>query len=172
MIRLWEEKDSIQLRKLLKAFLESQVAFGAQILPTERNIQWYLQLGLEQAKNGDPHLVWEENGEILAFLQMGRALNDLDVVLKSAEIFSMFTTQKARGRFLSIHLIREAGRISAEKGYERGYSTILMGNRKEMNNMFHNPSIWPTNLICEWRLQTDAQFEGKELVNLTERKVA
>lgn len=172
MIRFWKERDSVQLRKLLKAFLESQLEFGAQILATENNIQWYLQLGLEQAKAGDPHLVWEENGEILAFVQFGKPFNCLDTRMKSAEMFSMFTAPKARGRFLSIHLIREAGRIIAERGYERGYSTILMGNRKEMNNMFHNPSIWPTNLICEWRLQTDAQFEGKELVNLTERKVA
>lgn len=172
MISFWEQRHSIQLRKLLKNFLESQIPFGAQILASENNVSWYLQLGLSQARDGDPHLVWEEDDEILSFIQFGGTSHSLEFRTKSAEIFTMYTVPKARGRFLSIHLIREAGEIIAKKGYERVYSTIMTANRKELNNMFHNPSIWPMNVICEWRLENDAQFEGTDLVRLTERQVA
>lgn len=172
MIRFWEKRDSIQLRKLIATYIESQDPFGGQILPVKENIDWFLQLGYEQVALGQPHLVYEEDRKILAYIQMGECISALKLRDKTIEIFAMFTVPEVRRRFLSIELLREAGKIIAKLGFTRGISSVLISNEKMWKNMFYNPAIWPTRIFFEWRIDCDPQVENGELVNFVERKAS
>jgi hypothetical protein len=172
MIRLWQQKDVIQLRHLIKAFLENQAKYGSRILPSENNIRYYLQVGYFQIEEGDPHLVFEEDGKILGFIQLGRVLTQLEIRGKTAELFTMYTIPEARGRFINIQLIRDMGIMAVNRGYTHIYSSILCGNSKALKNVFHNPAIWPTSVYCEWDLSADVQFQDGELLKVLDKRSA
>lgn len=172
MIRFWEQKDVIQLRKLIKALLENQHKHGSRILPSNNNVSYYLKLGYFQVQNGDPHLVYEEDGEILGYVQLGEVISELEYRGKTAEFFAMYTKPEVRGRFINIELIRELGLRAISRGFTHIISSVMCSNEKALRNFFHNPAIWPTSVNLEWYLAHDPQLENGELVKLTERKSA
>lgn len=159
MIRFWEPRDIIKLRKMIYSFIESQAYFGGEVLPNEENVRFFLDLGYGQIQqNNDPHLVYEEDGDIIAFIQIGEANSSLIRKHKTCELFSMYTKPEHEHRFISIELIRACAAPLVRNGYVRGYSTVLLSNRKIQKNMFYNPAMWPTRLFVEWDLDSDPQF--------------
>lgn len=171
MIRLWEQRDIIQLRKLIVSFIEDQNRHGCDIELCDENVNFYLRLGFEQSKLGQPHLVYEEQGRILAYIQLGECLFILKFRKKTAELFSIFTLPEARHRFLSIELIREGAQKIVELGFEKIYSTVFLSNYTMLKNVFYNPAIWPMSVRAEWDIANDAQFQQGQLVSPI-RKIA
>jgi len=173
MIRYWEQRDSIYLRKLILSLLKNQHKFGSRILPTERNVNWYLQIGFRQIEaNQDPNLVYEEEGEILGFVQLGAIADELDSIGKTAEFFGMYVKPEARGRFINIELIREMALLAIKKGYTNIRSAVMCSNAKVLNNFFINPSIWPTSVNLEWNLENDPQLQDGEFIKFLERRAS
>lgn len=163
MIRLWEFRDSISLRKLIRAFIIDQNKLGSDIAPSEENVTTFLNIGFHQSGQGQPHLVFEEKGKILGFSQMGEALYSIKFRAKTAEFFSIYVVPEERHKFVSIELIRRGGEILASLGFERLYSTVFLTNPTMLKNTFINPSIWPIAVRVEWLISADPQFEGSKL---------
>jgi len=159
MIRQWQEKDSIVLRDLIKNFLLSQESFGSGVLPSENNISYYLLLGYDQIKrNNDPHLLWEESGEILAYLQLGKEESIFEKKYKACEVFALYVRPKVEHRFLGTQLFQASMEYIVRNKYIRFSSTVMLENTRMLKNMFINPAIWPTRVVLEGDVRIDSQF--------------
>lgn len=170
MIRQWQTKDAIKIRSLIKAFLTSQDFLGGEVPPTENNVNYLLFVGYDQiAKNNDPHLVYEDAGELIAYIQMGQVFNGLERKQKTCELFGIFVKPEYEHRFISVELIREAANYMLVNGYKKCFSNVVLSNTKMLRNMFYNPAIWPTKVLLEWDITADPQFT-EQGIQVLERK--
>ena len=170
MIRQWQVKDSVRLRELIRGYLTSQNFLGGDVAPTERNINHYLLCGFEQIrKNNDPHLVWEEDGDLLGYIQLGKVEGSFDRFHKTCEVFAMYVKPGQEHRFIGTQLFQACMPYMQKNGYTRAYSMVIASNRRMLDNMFINPAIWPTKIFLEWDVRNDEQFTDEGIKPLERR---
>ena len=175
MVRQWEIRDSVKLRGLIRDFLFSQQEYGSGILASEQNISFYLSLGFEQIKtNNDPHLVCEEDGELIGFVQAGQILNILERTHKTCEILSLYVKPKYEHKFIGTLLFQAMLPYLQRNKYIRTISHVMLANQRMLKNMFINPAIWPIHVTLEGDCRFDEQFvdfENCGELRPTERRV-
>jgi hypothetical protein len=149
-IRPWRPGDINQIKFMIKQLLTSQLKYGNDILPTNKNINHFWEMGLEFSRNGEPTMVVElPDHRLVSYLQCGPILDDLDLAYKTMFLYGTYTlpSQESQGWFLL--QIREAGAAAVRLGYKMGKTLVYLPNRRPLELAFAGDS-WPLSVNLVW----------------------
>lgn len=118
-IRPWQPSDASQLVPMIQACLEDTAAVGADWAPTPHNVDLMLKLGLMWAERGDPSLVLESQGEILAYTLWGELPSELDTMHRSCAALGTYVVERVRRLGIAQALRNEAIARAKRAGYDR-----------------------------------------------------
>lgn len=162
IIRPWKLGDAPQLRSMIRQFLKSQLAMGGDVLASDANVEFFLRIGLEAARRGEPSLVAEENGKILAYLEVAEQIPPYQIKERMLMMWGMFTLPSHRSQFLNVQLLREAAELCRkQKKFKRGTSIVYLQNRRVLETMFYGDT-WPVSVILEWRMDAESEWTGSD----------
>ena len=70
-IETWNAAHRAALAPMIKAFLQTGVERGGDVLATDRNVEWLFNVGLVLSMHGDPCLIATHHDEIVAYIEWG-----------------------------------------------------------------------------------------------------
>lgn len=150
-LRPWSQDDAPWLRTSLRQFVEANLARGGDFLPTERNIETLLTLGLEGAQAGYPCYIATRDAMPIAFVLWCPApgAETLDCRWKTIVAYASFTAPEARGNGVAGALRQGALARTKALGFTRIMGPVALSNEKGMQE-FVRQGAWPTH--AQWEI--------------------
>lgn len=148
----WSPAYSEWLRGAIRQFFEVGLTRGGDILPTERNIDLYLKIGLDGAAKGDACLLALVNDRPVAYVMWVGSPPILDTRHKVVNAIGSYTEPAFRNRTIATALREEAIRISKARGYGKAVGPVLNTNARGIREFCTAYNAWPVSTNFEMEL--------------------
>lgn len=148
--RSWKEQDREWLYGALESFLKETSQAGGDVLPTNRNINAYIELGLRRAGLGDPCFVGFLGNRPVGFVfWVGNQNSDLDERWKTILALGSFTEARARHFGVANKLRLLALEQAKKMGYERIQGPVYLNNERGLEEFTLTYNAVPVAVIFE-----------------------
>jgi len=148
VIRSWARRDTNWLRGALRAFLQAGIERGGDLLPTDRNVDALLNLGLLGAERGDPCLVADDPLVAFVLWTAPEGSHLVDMRWKTIQAIGSYTEIGERSFGVAGALREAARRMAVDLGYERITGPVHLTNGRGLRE-FCERGAWPTSVQME-----------------------
>ena len=139
-LRRWNPADWRGLRVAVRDFLRADRANGGEIEPSRVNIEECVRQGVRAAQAGDPCLLIQERGKIVAFVAWAGMVSPFEITPTCAA-FGLYVRPSHRKRGLVKQLHDEAVRVATARGYKR----VVAATRTKRAHACHLASGFTTD---------------------------
>ena len=148
----WSLTYADWLRDAIRQFFEVGLGRGGDVLPTVRNIDLYLKIGLDGAARGDACLLALVNEQPVAYVMWVGSPDVLDTRHKVVNAIGSYTDPAYRQRAIATALREEAIRLSKLRGYEKAVGPVLNTNERGIREFCTAYNAWPMSTNFEYYL--------------------
>jgi len=145
----WKAIDATWLKAAIGEFLRANLERGGDLLPTSRNCEVLLRLGLAGAEAGDPCLVAVVGGEPVGYVLWVGAPPTLDTRYKTINALGSYTAPGSRSNGVAAALRAEAWAMTRALGFERVIGPVHLSNARGIQEFVEVFHAWPTTVQME-----------------------
>ena len=146
----WSSDYTQWLRGAIRQFFEVGIGRGGDLLPTVRNIDLYLKIGLDGAARGDACLLALVDEQPVAYVMWVGSPDVIDTRHKVVNAIGSYTDPAHRNRAIATALRAEAIRLSKARGYEKAVGPVLNTNARGIREFCTAYDAWPVSTNFEY----------------------
>lgn len=117
-VRSWDARDWRRLRQLVRDYLRSLLADGGNILPTRRNVETIVRMGVRGAAAGDPCVVSVRNSRVIGFCLWTGMPTVLDVKDRICTGWGTYVSPDYRREGWSVRMRERAIQLAKDAKYD------------------------------------------------------